>query len=260
MSIAYSSIKQSAKTLLPRRVVSALRSYRHRKVRNLAKLTHFIVLTGPFKGTKYPQNCLLPYASSGSILPKLLGCYEAECHPFIEEACGRTYSQVINIGAGEGYYAVGLARRMPTVPVIAFEANAINRELCASVAAENDAAEQIRILNACTSELLHCVLEARALIVCDCEGAEADILRGDVAVNLLNADILVELHDFIVPDISKIIIDRFSGSHTIEIVASSPRDPADYPFVSTFSARDRELFLLEKRPCRMEWAFMRAAR
>jgi len=110
----------------------------------------------------------------------------------------------------------------------------------------------------CTADALHNILEPDALIICDCEGAEAEILRGDIVVNLLSADILVELHDFIVPDVSRTIVNRFSPSHTIEIVASSPRDPAEYPFVSKLNANDRELFLVEKRPCQMEWAFMAA--
>jgi len=97
-----SIIKPLVKKALPPKMLSAVRAYRHRKIRRLAKLTNSVVLTGPFKGTKYPDNCLLPYASSGGILAKLLGCYEAECHPFIEQACGRTYSQIVNIGAGEG--------------------------------------------------------------------------------------------------------------------------------------------------------------
>jgi hypothetical protein len=253
-------IKPLAKKALPPKIVLALRAYRNRKMLKLAKLTNSVVLTGPFKGTKYPESCLLPFASSGGILAKLLGCYEAECHPFIEAACGQTYSQVINIGAGEGYYAVGLARRMPNVPIIAFEADASNRELCAALAAENGAAKQIRILGTCTPEALHNILETEALIICDCEGAEAEILRGDIAVNLLTADILVELHDFIVPGVSRTIVNRFSRSHKIEIVASSPRDPAEYPFVSKLNAEDQELFLVEKRPCRMEWAFMAAVK
>ena len=241
-------------------MLSAVRAYRHRKIRKLAKLTNSVVLTGPFKGTKYPDSCLLPYASSGGILSKLLGCYEAECHRFIEQACGRTYSQVVNIGAGEGYYAVGLARRMPNVPVVAFEADAANRQLCATVAAENGVADQIRILGECTANALDEILEAGALIICDCEGAEVDILRGDIVKNLETADMLVELHDFVDPTVSRIIVDRFSQSHTIELVATSPRDAANYPFVSQLNTEDQELFLVEKRPGRMEWAFMTAGR
>lgn len=260
MSSNHSIIKPLVKRALPPKMVSALRTYRHRKIRKLAKLTNSVVLTGPFAGTKYPESCLLPFASSGGILAKLLGCYEAECHPFIEAACGRAYSQVINIGAGEGYYAVGIARRMPNVSVIAFEADASNRELCAAVAAENGVSKQLRILGACTAEALHNILEPGALIICDCEGAEAEILRSDIAVNLLSADILVEFHDFIVPDVSRAIVNRFSPSHTIEIVASSQRDPAGYPFVSNLNAKDQELFLVEKRPCQMEWAFMEAVK
>ena len=65
----------------------------------------------------------------------------------------------VNLGASEGCYAVGFARRMPNVPVVAFEADASNRELCAVVAAENGVAHQVRILGECTAKTLNNIFE-----------------------------------------------------------------------------------------------------
>jgi hypothetical protein len=42
------------------------------------------------------------------------GCYEHELHGEIEQLVTRGFDAVLNIGCGEGYYAIGLARRMPT--------------------------------------------------------------------------------------------------------------------------------------------------
>ena len=74
------------------------------------------VLYGPFKGMTYPDS-----TSIGSVwLPKMLGIYESELHDILEEICSKNYSTIINIGAGEGYYAVGLALRIPTSMIYAF--------------------------------------------------------------------------------------------------------------------------------------------
>ena len=66
------------------------------------------VLNGPFQGMNFHSA-----ASEGCLVPKLLGCYEQPLHPFLEAAFARDYDVVLNIGSAEGYYAVGLALRMP---------------------------------------------------------------------------------------------------------------------------------------------------
>ena len=56
-----------------------------------------------------------------SCVPKLIGSYEEEVHPIIEEIIRRRYSIVVNIGCAEGYYAVGFALRIPDAIVYAFD-------------------------------------------------------------------------------------------------------------------------------------------
>ncbi len=81
-------------------------------------LSHYgsIVLDGPFRGLNYlVENNTVP-------THKLLGTYEKELWPIIEEIIARDYRTIIDIGAAEGYYVVGLAQRMPEARVVAFEA------------------------------------------------------------------------------------------------------------------------------------------
>ncbi len=66
------------------------------------------VLDGPFKGMAYPVR-----AAEGARAARVLGAYEAGLEPVIETIIRRAYATVIDIGCAEGYYAVGLARRMP---------------------------------------------------------------------------------------------------------------------------------------------------
>ncbi len=67
-----------------------------------------IVMQGPLQGLDF-----LPQSAEGCHIAKLLGCYEQPLQPFIEAAIAEKYPTILNIGCAEGYYAVGMARRMP---------------------------------------------------------------------------------------------------------------------------------------------------
>ena len=84
---------------------------------NRKLISHFgpIVQWGPFRG--HPS----PMTYPEHLGPYLLGIYEAELHPWLEEVAAGRYTQILDVGAKFGYYAVGLARRLPGVPITAFD-------------------------------------------------------------------------------------------------------------------------------------------
>ena len=61
--------------------------------------------------------------------------------PIIEDIVTKAYALIIDVGSAEGYYAVGLARRLPKARVLARDANPKAQALCAALAAANDVAE-----------------------------------------------------------------------------------------------------------------------
>ena len=75
------------------------------------------VLSGPFAGTKLYLSPL----SGRHLLGYLLGTQEIELHGAVEKIVSQGYKTIINIGAADGYYALGLARRLPQACVLAFE-------------------------------------------------------------------------------------------------------------------------------------------
>jgi hypothetical protein len=216
------------------------------------------VQAGPFAGLLFPEEIIHADIES-PILPKLVGCYELECHRFVEEICRHEYDQVINIGAGEGYYAVGLARRIPGARVIAFESHEKSRELCAVLGRINGVEARVEVRGYCDRESLNTRLnaesKARTVIVCDCEGAELDLLQPDLTPGLRFADLLVELHDFVRPEISRTVCARFAATHRLEVVESTTRDPDAYPVLADLPADDREFLISEHRMRQMKWLF-----
>ena len=74
------------------------------------------MIEGPFKGVRY-----IDTAQGSAYIPKLLGIYERELTPQIEDLISLQPVLIVDLGAAEGYYAVGLAMRLKSAQVIAFE-------------------------------------------------------------------------------------------------------------------------------------------
>jgi hypothetical protein len=185
---------------------------------------------GPFAGLRYPG--IGPH----SLAPKLLGAYERELHGAIEDAIRARPDTIVNVGAAEGYYAVGLARRCPGARVVAYEADPGQRALLSGVAAVNGVAVEIE--GAASREHL-----AADLVVMDCEGCERELLgRGETA-SLGDATVIVELHDVYDPGVGDAIVERFAPTHAVTVIPTGPQPPG---------AR----LLSEERPGPMRWAVM----
>src|SRR4051812_22623153 len=80
------------------------------------------VLSGPFEGMHYSDRSV-----GSAFFPKVLGTYERELHERIRACFQMGVRTVIDVGAAEGYYAVGLAMRIPGVQVVAFETEEAGR-------------------------------------------------------------------------------------------------------------------------------------
>ncbi len=214
------------------------------------------VLAGPFAGMKYV------HSSVGSVLlAKLLGTYELELQPIIEGICRQPASLLVDVGAAEGYYAVGLTRRCPTLRCIAFEAQADGRTLLKEMAEANGATPRIEVNGFCTRELLADALHApeKTLLIMDVEGAEKELLDPVALPALAHCTILVELHPQFHPDIAEVIAARFAASHQQRIIHAQSRTVDELPFGAVarrLLGRWLILATTEYRPVRMSWLWM----
>lgn len=214
----------------------------------LTSKTNYVVPHGPFAGMR----CMGVSAVS-TILPRLIGSYEAELHDTIREFALRGYRRVVNVGCGEGYYAVGLARLLPTAQVLALDPDPVARSLCQSLAELNGVANRVTTMDKCTPANLPGLALPGTMIFCDCEGDEIELLDPVAAPTLAQCDILVEMHDFLRPDTSATLVNRFRSTHTIYVIPQSSRDPQAYPILESFSEYDRMFSLCELRPGPTPW-------
>jgi hypothetical protein len=211
------------------------------------------VCNGPFKGMKYVFDSV-----GSSLYAKVLGTYEMELFVFVERLCQRSFDILIDIGCAEGYYAVGFARRMPTLTVHAYDTDKTALKLLRRLAEANGVADRITLGGFCKHDKLNSLLQKykSPLIISDCEGYEKLLIDPDKAHELLRSTILVELHDHLVEGTSEKIRERFVNSHTIEVAKARRRSAEDLGSNFRLSREEAEAVIQEGRTTQQKWYLM----
>jgi len=213
------------------------------------------VLNGPFRGMKYPK-----IESVGSVIyPKLIGSYEREIQPIIESfSLNNYYSEIIDVGCAEGYYAVGMALRCENSKIYAFDTNNTAQKLCSEMADLNEVTNKVFIGSTLTPEMLKTFnFTKRGLIICDCEGYEKDLFNKSNISNLKTCDLIIETHDFKDIEISTYLKGLFEPTHNIESIYSIDDIQKalnyNYPQIENINLNEKKRLFREWRPSVMEW-------
>lgn len=209
-----------------------------------------VVQSGPFIGMKLSHQEIW---RDGNLGTQILGCYEQELHRTIETEIRRlnliALPAVVNVGCANGYYAVGMACRVPRATVFIIDT------LEAMDVAQEAAAANGRVL--ISQAKLSRVFERPDLVICDCEGDEIHYLDPAIYPALIRSAIIVECHDFKDVHNTQILADRFYSTHAILEVRTGERNPAQFPFLQTWHQTLQWLAVDEGRPCSMRWLVMR---
>lgn len=185
------------------------------------------VVSGPFRGLRY-----VTQAVGSAYHPKLLGTYERVIARWFEGLSAAGVRTFIDVGAAEGYYAVGVAVREPSVRVVAFELTAEGQALCTQMAALNGVAERVSIRGACTPEALASALAETPgphLVLMDVEGYEHTLLDPARVPALQHCTMIVELHPWEAPGLEADLHAHFEATHSISAVWDVPPTLADFP-------------------------------
>lgn len=212
------------------------------------------VWSGPFAGMRF-----LPAVAEGCYMPKLIGCYEAELHPWLLELKRRRrYTRIVDIGAAEGYYAVGLARMWPEARVLACDANPHGMPMLRNLIQLNKLEGRIEPGGIFGHADFDALRDVPSLVFADIEGAEKDLLDPAKAPVLRRCDVIVEVHEVFDPTLPDLMRSRFAATHDVTIVRETGRD---VPLPAWFDGRDsvdRWLAVWEHRAGPTPWAVMLA--
>jgi len=202
----------------------------------------------------------LSESAEGCHIAKLLGCYEQPLQPFIEQAIASDYPTILNIGCAEGYYAVGMARRMPATHVLAHDLNPKAQQVCTELAGINQVSARVSVGGLFTPENFAAYATTPTLVMCDIEGAERELLNPLEAPALKGMDIIVESHECLISGVTQLLIDRFKETHHITLVQDDGQRRLDCPpqWFMSLAHLDQLLATWEWRSGPTPWLVMKA--
>jgi hypothetical protein len=168
------------------------------------------IMNGPFKGLRAPSTGISP-----GYYTQLAGVYERSLIPTVEAVIERQPQVMINAGAHWGYYALGLAMRCERSWVVAYEMDRSRADVFRKYRRLNDLEKRVQLYGVCTLDSLERDLAESedSFVIMDVEGAEDVLLDPARAPGLGRAEIIVELHEHLVPGVTERLRARFNESH-----------------------------------------------
>ncbi len=220
-----------------------------------------IVRYGPLKGTLLDDD---PTWGPADLAPKLLGLYEQEILTLLTELRG-THRVLVNLGAGDGYYGVGLVAAGFFERSICFELSEKGRDAIRRVALKNGVIDRVNILGQAGPDFAKVVGDLGfksndCLILCDIEGAEFSIFSDQCLASLQGAHLIIELHGYMHANgnaLEQSLISNSEQLFQVSTVKTSARDLSSIPELDIISDSDRWLICSEGRPKLMSWMILR---
>lgn len=193
----------------------------------------YLVTGGPFSGMLWE----MAYKIGSEFPPKLMGTYELELKPTIDRwLSDEMTSSFIDIGAAEGYYAVGVALRSTEFPIFAYEIQADAHEHIRRLARLNKVLDRIHLFGEFRPKDLDKVnLGDCPIVLMDVDGFEEYLIDEVFLSHTANARMILEIHDFVKPGLGDLVAQRLKKSHKINRVYpnASMRRNVQKPFEIT---------------------------
>lgn len=209
---------------------------------------------GPFTGLRL---CDDNWWSGSDLGSQCLGLYEKELLDLIAGK-ERTFSTFIDIGAADGYYAVGMLKSGLVSRAICFEQSQKGRVTIEKNWILNGSPGQLSIFAEATAQSIENLsndLFSHALILIDIEGAEFDLLRPTTLEKLRFCECWLEIHNWVdgFPGKYQQFLRNASDFFDLSIIPRVERPTVHLNELRSFTDDNRLLLTSERRPCLMRF-------
>ena len=213
-----------------------------------------VVANGPFANMKMNSQTWGGF----DINAKILGTYESHVIDELIAISQTNSGPFIDIGAADGFFAIGAVISGIADETYAFEVNELSRCSIAINASDNNLSERIHIREIANTQTISDVLKKgrKAKILIDIEGGEYELLDYDFLDEISKCDVIVELHPSLIESGFKKqeeLITRLENYFHIEFFKKSSLRATAFPELANLSDDKRLLALSENRAFEMWW-------
>ena len=223
---------------------------RLRVSRELAQRYSGIIQTGPFKGMQLDREPAWGHADQAGMI---LGTYEPEVIEEIFSPKNLAKRRFVDIGAADGFYAIGGLFSERFEDAYCFETTEIGREAILRGARANHIESGLAVLGHAGPDFhfqVNCPSWRDVFILCDVEGAEFEIFSDDALRAIRGATVIIEIHNWVEAFWEKYqaLLARASTHFRLEFLKRVTMSLPDFHELNVMHDDNRALILSEGRP------------
>ena len=229
------------------------------KVLNKIILEHgYQVAYGAFKGMKLSKNI---YWNKNDLITHILGVYEKHVLKKIIEFSKKGNYPFIDIGAADGYFAIGMAFSEIFKKIYAFEIDERGRKSLNRNIGNNLCKDKVVVDIEANFETLKEIVDKNksAVILIDIEGSEFDLLDNKLLKLLSNCYIVCELHPALSAngfEKQNMLINNAKAFFDVSIIQRESYCPNKFSELNEFTDEERLIAFGEGRENNMNWLIL----
>lgn len=216
---------------------------------------NYTIAYGPFKGMKLSPN---PWWSKNDLITQILNVYENHVLEKLIHFSKKKRLDFINIGAGDGYFAIGVAFAKIFKKVYAFEISEIAQDRLRQNIEINKCNDIIDVYGMANFQSLKNIISNNnsAVILIDIEGFEFELLNEELLKFFSNCYFICELHPSLVlngNEKQSQLISRSKNIFNCSIIQRETYNPNQFIELDQFSDEERLIAFGEGRDNNMKW-------
>ncbi len=213
------------------------------------------VAYGPFKGLRLSDDAHWGMSDHGTMV---LGIYEQEILNELSDISPRRKT-FINLGAGDGYYPLGMLVAGLCERSYCFEISELGCAIIAKSAVANGVQDRVAVVVGEAKPDFYKSIPrdelSDSVVLVDIEGAEFDIMTDDVFAAFGKSILIIEIHEFVDDIVQKYnrLKRASAATHTARKITTASRDMSVFPELAKLTDNNRWLLCSERRPHLMSW-------
>lgn len=225
----------------------------------LYKYFNGVIKYGPFSGLRLSKN---PWWGKSDLGSMCLGIYEEEILKFLFSDQLNDRKTLIDIGAADGYYAIGLLKSKRINKAICYEISNDGQETILSNWKLNEEPGEIEINGDVFDDFINKNKStdfSQCITIIDIEGAEFLFLSKQILEFIKNSYVLIEIHNWIPDFMNKYssFLKDANEFFDIDILDRSERNTFKFEELRSFTDDNRLLITSEARPCVMRFLILK---